>query len=102
MDLADRAVDAPFVAHVAPMQDEAFDDGGEFSLGGCFCHNRSIRLFGPKVKGLAARLSRETGDAAQSHGVGVGVDRRVHTSGRGFLPVMARHGRHVLAKEYVR
>ena len=42
VDLADRAVDAPLVAHVAPMQDEALDGGGEFLLGGCFCHDRNI------------------------------------------------------------
>ena len=42
MDLADRAVDAPLVAHVAPVQDEPFDGGGEFLLGGYFCHDRNI------------------------------------------------------------
>jgi len=42
VDLADRAVDTPPVAHVAPMQDEALDGGGEFLLSGYFCHNRNI------------------------------------------------------------
>ena len=43
VDLADRAVDAPLPAHVAPMQDEALDGVGElcgFSV--YFCHDRNI------------------------------------------------------------
>ena len=42
VDLADGAVDAPLVPHVAPVQDEPLDRGGEFLLVGCFCHNRNI------------------------------------------------------------
>jgi hypothetical protein len=42
MDLADRAIDAPLVSHVTPMQDEPFDGCGEFPFGGYFCHDRNI------------------------------------------------------------
>jgi len=42
VNLADRAIDAPLVPHVAPMQDEALDGGGKFLLSGYFCHNRNI------------------------------------------------------------
>src|SRR5262245_8321944 len=43
MDLADRAVDPPLRAHVAPMQNEALDRGGKlFGLFRCFCHDRNI------------------------------------------------------------
>jgi hypothetical protein len=42
MDLADGAVDTPLIPHVAPVQDEALDGGGQFLFTGCFCHNRNI------------------------------------------------------------
>ena len=42
VDLADRAVDAPLVPHIAPVQDEPLDRGREFLFAGCFCHDRNI------------------------------------------------------------
>jgi hypothetical protein len=42
VDLADRAVDAPLVAHVAPLQDKPLDRRGQFLLTCYFCHNRNI------------------------------------------------------------
>ena len=43
MDLADRAIDAPLSAHVAPMQDEPFDGFGELcGFVRNFCHDRNI------------------------------------------------------------
>ena len=42
VDLADRAVDAPLVPHVAPVQDEPLDGGREFLFAGYFCHDRNI------------------------------------------------------------
>src|SRR5262249_30011799 len=51
MNLADRAVDAPLPAHVAPMQHEAFGGVGKLSYAfSNFCHNRNIGNRRKKVK----------------------------------------------------
>src|SRR5262249_45703411 len=51
MDLADRAVDAPLSAHVAPMQDEALDRAGQIYRFFCnFGHDRNIGTAGTEVK----------------------------------------------------
>src|SRR5262249_34440290 len=53
MNLADRAVDAPLPAHVAPMQHEAFGGVRELScFFSNFCHNRNIGNRRKKVKSL--------------------------------------------------
>src|SRR5205807_2238468 len=51
MDLADRAVDPPPSAEVAPMEHEPFDRHGKPFSGFCyFCHNRNIGKDGTEVK----------------------------------------------------
>src|SRR5262249_20249160 len=51
VNLADRAIDPPLPAHVAPMQDEAFDRARELDiLFGNFCHDRNIRTKEMNVK----------------------------------------------------
>ena len=58
VDLADRAVDPPPSAKVAPMEHEPFDRHGKPFPSFCyFCHNRNIGKDGTEVKRLLAGLS---------------------------------------------